>query len=349
MNRNSILALALVFLVVLMLPLYVDAQQFPTGTYKYRAKRVSSRTSNLPGDVSSPSVVLGSDDFEKLRNFSKSSAIYQLGRKVAHLQFKINGASFCCSGFLVGPDLLLTNHHCFFEELKHGGQQYPLKAYRVYMDYYSDDWEGEVSAGVKQLLNSSRILDYALFQLDKPLGDTYGWLNLDPITRLQRGSKVMIIQHPDCRSKEIVRTNSSVTQVFADMIHYQADTEGGSSGSPVFDANSHKVIALHHVGIRGYANEGVLMKQIYLEIQPFIDNSLKARIENLRKTNESLRLTKSGQKKSELDQYNAAIKDFDAAIRLKPDNHTAYLERGTAKFLLDQYNAAIKDLTQPSD
>ena len=43
MNRNSILALALVFLVVLMLPLYVDAQQFPTGAYKYRAKRVSSR------------------------------------------------------------------------------------------------------------------------------------------------------------------------------------------------------------------------------------------------------------------------------------------------------------------
>ena len=44
-----------------------------------------------------------------------------------------------------------------------------------------------------------------------------------------------------------------------------------------------------------------------------------------------------------LGQHSAAITDYDSAIRLKPDDATAYTHRGMAKGGLGQYFAAIAD------
>ena len=53
-----------------------------------------------------------------------------------------------------------------------------------------------------------------------------------------------------------------------------------------------------------------------------------------------------GNAKYELGLYHAAIADYAAAIRLKPDDADAYYNRGNAKHNLKQYNAAISDYTQ---
>ena len=47
--------------------------------------------------------------------------------------------------------------------------------------------------------------------------------------------------------------------------------------------------------------------------------------------------------KEGLGQYFAAISDYDTAIRLKPDDAYAYVSRGNAKSNLGQYSAAISD------
>ncbi len=47
--------------------------------------------------------------------------------------------------------------------------------------------------------------------------------------------------------------------------------------------------------------------------------------------------------KVRLRQYKSAIADFDAALRIKPDSATTYGNRGTTKGLLKQYEAAIAD------
>ena len=47
--------------------------------------------------------------------------------------------------------------------------------------------------------------------------------------------------------------------------------------------------------------------------------------------------------KAELGQHSAAIADFDVAIRLKPDYALAYVHRGIAKAKLAQYSAAVAD------
>ena len=172
MKGRTILALVLVFSVVFVLPFGVDAQklQFPEGEYKYKPKPVPPR-SPLPrpsNDSGLKSIQGSSYDLESMRNFATDSKMYNLGKKVAHLY--MNGS--VCSGFLVGPDLLMTNHHCVFN--KHSGRARRIQDFKVYMDYYVDNWKGGISAGVKQILRSSKELDYALLRLDKPIGNTYG-------------------------------------------------------------------------------------------------------------------------------------------------------------------------------
>ena len=264
MNRYSVLAL--VVLVGFVLPFGVSAQKYPKSNYKYKPKqrvyKSTTPSTSTHGNASGTKAIQGhTEDFEKLRNFSKNSNEYKLGSKVAHLY--ING--WVCTGFLVGPDLLMTNEHCLIN--------IPLFAFncKVYMDYYSDNRKGAVSAGVKRILKSSKALDYALLRLDRRLGDTHGWLQLDTKTP-RKWSPVKIIQHPRGRSKEIVRRNTPITQVYSDMIHYQADTQGGSSGSPVFSLDGNSVIAIHRAGKAGYYNEGVLMKRIVPQINHWLSS-----------------------------------------------------------------------------
>lgn len=77
---------------------------------------------------------------------------------------------------------------------------------------------------------------------------------------------VNIIQHPSGRPLELSIRENKVVDVFDDFIHYETDTEPGSSGSPVFN-DLWQLAALHHSGvpirdaqgnITGWkANEGV--------------------------------------------------------------------------------------------
>jgi hypothetical protein len=54
-----------------------------------------------------------------------------------------------------------------------------------------------------------------------------------------------IVQHPDGRPKEIAIHENFLEVLLPNHIRYTSDTEGGSSGSPVFD-NRWVLFALHH-------------------------------------------------------------------------------------------------------
>ena len=68
-----------------------------------------------------PESIFGEPDFEKMRDLPPNSQDYQLGRKVAFFRTPVAPGSpraFICTGFLVGPDLLMTNHHCVHDRWK---------------------------------------------------------------------------------------------------------------------------------------------------------------------------------------------------------------------------------------
>jgi V8-like Glu-specific endopeptidase len=136
------------------------------------------------------------------------------------------------------------------------------------MDYLDDDKKGIVKSRVTKLLATDERLDFALLKLSQPLGAQLGWLMLDP-SGAEKNNAVKVIQHPQGRSKEISRKKSTIVKETSEVLHYLADTEGGSSGSPVFALNGTTVIALHHVGSKNY-NEGVRMDKIIPHISKYL-------------------------------------------------------------------------------
>ena len=231
-----------------------------------------------------PDRVIGDPDFEKMRDLPRESRDYQLGTKVGWFVIpqRNNDRSWICTGFLVGPDLLMTNHHCLHDDVG----LLDVRGARIFMDYYQDrDVDptfGGLTARVVEILRMDAFKDYALLRLDSPIGNTYGWLELDTETRVNSSQSVKLISHPAGRSKEIVRRNSQIVDIPAghpladdpSALAYLADSEGGASGSPVFLRDGTSVIAIHHSAwtFRGepHFNAGTLMSYIVPEIQQFL-------------------------------------------------------------------------------
>lgn len=229
--------------------------------------------------------IIDTDDFENMRDLPADSLDYQLGRAVGWIIMpqRANPTRYwICTGFLVSPDLFMTNHHCLYD----GEEPHPLDSMLIFMDYYQksdvDLTRGGVTAGVLEILHADATKDYALLRLDTPIGNTYGWLELDTAGVFDASQSVKIIQHPRGRPKEIVRRNSGIVDIpidhpLADVpfaLAYLADTEGGSSGSPVFLQDGSSVIGIHHSAwtFRGapHFNAGTLMAYIVPEIQQWL-------------------------------------------------------------------------------
>ena len=232
-----------------------------------------------------PDRIIGDPDFEKMRDLPRDSQDYQLGTKVGWFvvpQRNNPNRVWICTGFLVGPDLFMTNHHCIHDD----DGLLPLESAAILMDYYQepdvDPTFGGITARVAEILRMDGPKDYALLRLDEPIGNTYGWLELDTETRPNSSQSVKLISHNQGRSKEIVRRNSQIVDIPAGhpledvpfALAYLADSEGGSSGSPVFLREGTGVIGIHHSAwtFRGepHFNAGTLMSYIVPEIQQWL-------------------------------------------------------------------------------
>ena len=175
------------------------------------------------------------------------------------------------SGFLIAPDLLMTNHHVI------GATQ--TAAQSVAEFNYQHDLAGNLLPSYRYRLDVNRFytnphLDYTivglLADLAKPDLATWGHLRLDPSAEPVAGEHVTIIQHPNGGFKQIALTANQVVGLWEHRLHYTTDTMPGSSGAPVFN-DLWQVIAIHHAGgdlqvnaqgARRFINEGILMSAI---------------------------------------------------------------------------------------
>jgi endonuclease G len=122
-------------------------------------------------------------------------------------------------------------------------------------------------------------LDFTVVRIDIPTNHTFGHISLEATGPADPCSRCYIIGHPKGRPKEVsLQKNVIVEVIDKKYIHYTADTEKGSSGSPVFN-DKWQLIALHHSGgkrkydIRTderiwHTNEGILIELITKKLPP---------------------------------------------------------------------------------
>jgi Effector-associated domain 1/Trypsin-like peptidase domain len=181
------------------------------------------------------------------------------------------------TGFLVGPDLVMTNRHVV-EAL--AAQPAPPLLVRFDFKLSPDGSrlrEGETFQMARDwLVTSSAVaqLDYAVLRLAtpaglKPTGGTAsapprGWIT--PQWRdLEPDETIFVIQHPLGETLKLASGRYDGRE--PTRLRYRVDTEPGSSGSPCFTAQM-ELVALHRGSAEGLANQGVPFDAIVLALPP---------------------------------------------------------------------------------
>ena len=213
-------------------------------------------------------------------------AFFERGRRAARAVARIitrDGAALG-TGFLISPRLLMTNNHVIGNERAANG---------LWAEFdYELDLDGHPAKVTRFafapqlcfLTNHEDNLDYTVVALgDRVMGSKalphFGYLPVSSArNKHQLGDLVNIIQHPDGRMKEAVVRENQIVARKDTTLHYVADTEPGSSGSPVLNVQF-GLVALHHWGsphreltdekgklLPKTINEGIRASSIYTDL-----------------------------------------------------------------------------------
>jgi V8-like Glu-specific endopeptidase len=200
------------------------------------------------------------------------------------------------TGFLVGPDALLTNYHVLQPIIDGTASSASVKFrfdYETRPDGTPSDgllvdlakpdekatWllgyalysAAEAAGHPDDPPPTTTELDYALVRLARKIGDEpvvvggapRGWIEVPEAQPSFSGLPLwMILQHPNRKPLKLAfDTNPGVEVKHGGLrVRYSTNTEGGSSGSPCFDKDW-KLLALHHYGDPAFShpkfNQGV--------------------------------------------------------------------------------------------
>jgi S1-C subfamily serine protease len=153
--------------------------------------------------------------------------------------------------------LVLTNHHVINE---HGSGR-GVRPEDAEIIFEASDNSAPLSIDEIVWSSPSDQLDAALLRLEGPIVDIAPLELAASLPALGPEARVYIIGHPGGRELAFSFQDNDlldhegqpdgVEQIpGVARVHYRAPTEGGSSGSPVFNSRKWQVIALHHMGDR---------------------------------------------------------------------------------------------------
>ncbi len=195
---------------------------------------------------------IGRSDFLRInfleRGLKASKAVGRID-----IRDKYNNPVAFGTGFMISPRLLMTNAHVLLN--KDEGNN----------SFVEFNFEDDVQSVPKQKTIFSLRADeffYRYEDLDVAVVavsptdiratvglDHFGFIRLRKESgKALPGEHVSIIQHPNGRSKEIACRANKIIRREGIYVHYQTDTDRGSSGSPVF-TDEWEIVALHHAGV----------------------------------------------------------------------------------------------------
>ncbi len=174
------------------------------------------------------------------------------------------------TGSMISPNLMLTNHHVFDN---------PRAAATSHVEFdYQDGIDGNLlkvttfGFDPDRFFLADEALDFAIVAVRAGAEELaqFGFNRLiESAGKSLVGEFVTIVQHPRGEKKQVALRENRIIDTLQRFLHYSADTEPGSSGSPVFN-DQWEVIALHHASVRapehtefgGVLNEGIRVSAI---------------------------------------------------------------------------------------
>jgi endonuclease G, mitochondrial len=169
------------------------------------------------------------------------------------------------TGSLVSPTLLLTNHHVLPDaetarssviEFNYqdgvDGRPLPAEVHPFDPDAFFLADEERDFALVAVRATASELAPFGFNRLIEAEGKAI------------IGEFVTIVQHPRGEKKQVALRENRIVDIPDRFLHYSADTEPGSSGSPVFN-DQWEVVALHHASVPvngGFTNEGIRISRV---------------------------------------------------------------------------------------
>ncbi len=211
-----------------------------------------------------------------------------LQNQVCRVEVPVDGEYEFGTGFLVGPDVIITNYHvvepliesadgpvgatvsfdyALLEDGKtiHSGTPYDLADNWLLASSPYSELDGEEEPASDP---GPEELDFALLRLAEPAGsdkiggsrnrmETFqerGWVKVPTSPyQFKPHTPLYILQHPTGKELKLALESDAIikTNGKETRVRYATNTEPGSSGSPCFDANWN-LVALHHSGDPNY-------------------------------------------------------------------------------------------------
>lgn len=204
--------------------------------------------------------MIGKNNFIPVWFLERGATVQRaVARVVLTKPYTTNGHTFqpgtgWATGFMVSPGLFLTNNHVIHEKsfadkvrVQFNFQKEPAGKEATTESYYPD---------ANDVFHTNPALDYTLVRLrpnqeeeEEPVeaGDKWGFIALNDSPVYGKDQPYNIVQHPKGLRKQLSLQDNELDKLFSNVVRYRADTEPGSSGSPVLN-NRWELVALHHAG-----------------------------------------------------------------------------------------------------
>ncbi|MFY7993874.1 MAG: trypsin-like serine peptidase [Bacteriovoracaceae bacterium] len=209
-------------------------------------------------------IIIGTNDWI---NYGQTGDDPQNANERTVAQVKIPALMASCSGFLINSTTLMTNNHCI------GSAN---SAVNVTALFREPDGTRETFV-CNEFIMTSSLYDFTLVKCKNNPGLKYGWVGLSKEKPVQYSRLYLIqencdyIANPRCTLNKYV-SFGEVLRSLSSIMYHNADTLGGSSGSPIFSEDTHQVLSIHNAGSPPTStspamNQGVPMYQIRSAIE----------------------------------------------------------------------------------
>lgn len=205
----------------------------------------------------SPLSIIGPDDRQRIQDTTASV----MGRSTVMLTY-VNSSGqprHYCSGFMYGPDLVVTAGHCVYDQDRdlwyntawnvvvwpgRNGSEKPYGSCRAQKGYVADNW-----------MSGREDYDFGAFRIDCNVGNQTGWMGLYAASAAELNDQPLTIRgypHDKAYGTQWWDTDY-IGNVNPRRVFYNVDTYGGQSGSPAYNqnignCNSVCVLAIHAYG-----------------------------------------------------------------------------------------------------